>query len=365
MNLTTLLITLVIGQSAVAQTFCPPGPGEVDPVVKAKVSFDRKKKIYTYSYEVKNGITAKIPLNSFELRSDYDVRNIKVPSKWLGEDVKFDEVGYIQFAAALNYVLPGKSLSGFSFTSDIAPGFVPSNFDGKTQSPVVQASKGDDEPVPQCDGFFYDRPAIESNPIGFTIGPALKDTVTAKLKYINKSHRHFDHKNRAPLDPTSKGQVKLELRSQSDLDVEQIDLASLKFGFGKAKPVATKIITKKGDDKDSDEVEKSNDSANSKDGDSKHDDGEVRAEGDDGPRSKAPKSKLVLTFNLEDIGIRCQLDHALMLNGSIGPADNKKKLIAFAPMLPKACTKALRDEMRSFDKKKGIKHFEHEGEQGE
>src|SRR5271166_1693693 len=51
-----------VGSSAIGDT-CPPPPNAVNPSVFAKVTLDKKNQLYRYSYEIKNGSNARVPID--------------------------------------------------------------------------------------------------------------------------------------------------------------------------------------------------------------------------------------------------------------------------------------------------------------
>jgi hypothetical protein len=327
-----LVGTMFTSGTALADT-CPIAPTSVNAVVNANVSFDHTKKIYTYRYTLSNLRSSPIKLTSVMLRADDDPVASAAPPKWFVDPNKIGSIRLVEFNGIKKFgILPGQKLSGFEIKSYRKPGLVPFFLGGEMSVPSVSPVPGNDEPEPDCPGFIFSGDMYSFNPVGMTTGPELDGVVSSELKYINKKYRHHSEENRPTFDPMSKGEIKLLLKGSKEIDVTSIDLASLAIGFGKAKPLTTKIVRAKGEDKDCDEDKKEKNE--------KHD-------------SKLPD--LVMTFKLEDIGIRCNLDHTLILNGNIGAAGpNQKKLMAFAPISPVFCKKEHMVKMKEFAKAHGI-----------
>lgn len=244
MNIKLILLVFFFSNAGFSESFCPTAPNEVSPSVEAKVNFDKDTGLYTYSYTLKNGRDAKLPISGLRIYTPEEPAGAKGPSKWIdGSFSTFHNSGSrIIWIAGSNRVAPGKSLSGFEITSAKEPGAVRFSARGPFTPPSATPTETDDEPQPDCPNFYLNESGDNGDIVGVTIGPAPEDQVSADI--LVRERKRF--KRRIPkISPMSSGKVFVLVMGNEDLDVKDIDIDSLEFGFGKAKPLKHKIIFNK------------------------------------------------------------------------------------------------------------------------
>src|SRR5688572_28663445 len=80
------LIAVVFANTTIAADQCPIPPTSISPVVSVKIDYDRKSRLYTYSYTVENGRTAKVPIIYFALKLHETPYSSAAPSaQWIAE----------------------------------------------------------------------------------------------------------------------------------------------------------------------------------------------------------------------------------------------------------------------------------------
>jgi hypothetical protein len=329
-NILNIVVVTAFASTTLAADFCPIPSSRVAISLNSKVTYDKNSGLYTYNYDA--AVLKSSPLDLAFIKLFFNesrVLNAKTTQDWgfSGHGSPYEDAD-VSFAAGWPTLKPGEKISGLSFQSKLPPGLVKYSPSGATGVPVTTPTADHDEPTPDCPGFYPDEKFIDSYALGVIAGPSDPGYLYGNMRYINRGHRHHDDKNPPRFDISSKGQIKLALKGDKDLNVEQIDLASLSLGYGKAKPVSTKIVKRMGEDKDCDDMKESKKE--------RHD-------------SQSPE--LIMTFNLEDIGIRCDRDLALILDGSVTAGATNKKLMAYVPMKPVACTPAIEKSQRDFYRK--------------
>lgn len=339
------LIALLISINTYAQTYtykCGDNENAMSPVVEAKVSFDKKTGLYTYKYKIKNKSDALVPIERFHLVTFTNVADIKSYENWKFLSFEDNDLfwssksegshinatfknGVLDFPPGNVYdVFPGKSIDGFEFKSPHPPGPVKIRFSGTPlNNPDILGSDG--KPIENlkellseneileftrtseinCPGYFdsdldVDNPR-DSGLIEVTTGPIPPTRVTAKLrlrKIKEKKWRgSYETEHEIQILPIDAGKIQVMLFGSRELDVTKIDLTSLTFGQGKAKPLKAVILN-----------------------DFKDNDGDV----DDDIKKHIKKNNvrhLLMEFNLDAVDIRCDADRALFLNGKIGIKD--------------------------------------------
>jgi hypothetical protein len=127
------------GVPAHAQVTRPPAPNQLSFTVSASATQNKKTKIWTYSFTVRNSSGSMQPLSEFAVAYNPPISNIQQPSNWLPGDILGRNVfhwGAIggSFAPGTDdggippsphMIAPGASLSGFSFQSPNPPVTVP------------------------------------------------------------------------------------------------------------------------------------------------------------------------------------------------------------------------------------------------
>lgn len=343
MNLFILALPVV----SFAQTYiykCPDSEYAMSPIVDSKVIYDKKTGLYTYKYKIKNKSDALVPIHQFVLSPLVNVQSIKSNKNWdfdlfdniklvgdsktegLSVGIKFDKDGYPYGPDGNVYdIYPGKTIEGFEFKSQNPPGPIKIRFsggplrgakihtsDGKpvenfhTVIPKAELDKIMSEGEKTCPG--YSHPDLENvdNPrdyglVDVTTGPIPPTRVAAKLRMRKITEKKWRGSCESEPDievlPIDTGKIQLMLFGSRDVDVAKIDLGSLRFGQGRAKPVNTAIVN-----------------------DFRDKDGEV----DDDIKEHIKKNNvqhLLMEFNLDDIDIRCDSDRALFLDGKIEGKD--------------------------------------------
>ncbi len=278
---------------------CPVPPTSINPEVISKVNFDKKTGMYKYQYTIKNKSDSKLPISDWRLKTFGDVQNAKSPAFWeyLGFLKETNKISWSNIGITDNKdILPGASLSGFEFTSPNHPGIIKFYAVGMPNSlpTVIADNPGDseDEADFSCPGFFQD--GFESDVTLATTGPLPPNQVDVKLRIKKSNAKKWFGKNDADaeleISPLDKDKIQIILFDDKDVDTSKINLATLEFGFGKAKPTKTFFVKDFKDDFDS-EI---------KDHVKKH-----------------TASNLMMEFNLVDVNVRCDIDRYLFLSGKI------------------------------------------------
>lgn len=309
----TILIILTVLISSLTYAgrteVCPAiTPVMISPQFDVKVDFDKKTQNYTYKYKITNLASAKTPIWRFIIEANATPISIKSGKGWDSDQGYDSEDNKIQWSADLDYkIKPGKSLDGFEIVSKQPPSLVKIYSEGDSELPIIKfdsdegLKKGDHESI-ACPGFYMGAGLYGDLVAATVIGPSVPNRVEAKIriKRINEKKWKGSH-DREPdiqISPLEPGKIQLMLLGDKDIDVRKINLSSLEFGRGKAKPTKTQII-----------------------GESKfkeHDDV------DDEVKEHFKKHKvahLLLEFNLQDVDVKCDIDRALFLTGKIGSKD--------------------------------------------
>lgn len=309
-NKLLLFISLIISNISWGQSNCPVPPTKITPVVESKVSFDKKTNLYTYDYTVSNLGSDNLPIGLFMIRRQDNLTTTQgKPYKWI-DGLDTDKEYYQWSSAIKSAVKPNQKVSGFKLISSSPPGIGKFYAYGQTTGELIATpTDGDLEAYPDCPGFWEDvDQAFDDFVIGAVTVPVSTPQAVVDLKMkLNKKDCHDD----TQISPLDEGKIELRVKSK-DLDLSDIDLTSLRFGFGQAKPISSQIVGKNKD------------------------------------------KFLELEFNLADIGIRCDLDRSLFLSGQA----KTKAVIGTVKIKPALCGREL---WNKWNKKKGKKRvkFEH------
>ena len=283
-------------------------PVMISPKLDVKVSYDKKTKNYIYKYKLTNLFTAKASIRKFSIESLAPPVTINTGKGWksYGYIVENREIlwGHAYLPDQKDYTIqPGQNLDGFEIISKSPPGPVRSYADGDSELPIIKfdteeaARNGDHETI-ACPGFYRDPDINGGQVVIITTGPSIPNRIEAKirLKRIKEKKWKGSQSEDSDLEisPLDSGKIQLILFGDKDVDVSKINLASLEFGRGKAKPAKAEIISEFKDDSD-DEIKEH--------------------------IKKIKNSHLLLEFNLQDVDVKCDIDHALFLTGKIGPKD--------------------------------------------
>jgi len=346
-NIIINLIVLLVSINVYAQTYtykCGDNETAMSPVVDAKVSYDKKTSLYNYKYKIKNKSDALVPIHQFSLNPVTNVIDINTNKNW---DFNFIEniklVGGAKSEgtyANVNFkdpipkmplgndydIAPGQSIEGFEFKSPHPPGPIKISFSGtplkgsdivdstgksvpnfRVVIPKDELQKLFDEGIINCPGYYSSHFDVD-NPrdcdlIDVTTGPIPPTRATAKLRMrkINEKKWRGSPTAEEPniqILPIDTGKIEVMLFGDQNLDVTKIDLASITFGQGKAKPLKTVIIN------------------DFRDKDGEADDDDIKEH-----IKKNNVRHLLMEFNLDHVDIRCDAERALFLNGKIGTKD--------------------------------------------
>jgi len=275
---------------------CPVPPTAVSASVNAEVSYDKTLKLYTYKYVLSNERSSQLKLAVFYIKSDAEPQNLVAAQKWDAEFLSGDQAIFWNSYVGTEINI-GSKLSGFSFQSPRPPGPVKFYVAGKAKIPKAVPTATDDEPIPDCPGFFFEVDDRDNKTVvGLTEGPMPPGQVAARIRI----HRaKFADENKAPyLEKNELGVVHVTLLGTDQFDVTKVDTSTLAFGPSHAKPLSIKTI-----ETDLNERERKT----------------LGILGDnDKERNRKKKHKsLLLKFAVKDLGLRCNLDHALFINGKI------------------------------------------------
>jgi len=323
MNLKTIVnfnmtFLMLLGSSlSLAESVCPTAPNEVRPSIVSDVKYNQSRGLYTYSYTLANGVGAKLPISGLRIYVDEVPLDTRAPQKWAhGKLMSFENMASrLSWLAASNEIASGSSLSGFQIISSKGPGVVKYSADGPFTPPMATPTETDDEPQPDCPNFYLNESGDNGDLMGVTIGPVGDDQISADI--LIREGKRFRGKT-PKISPMSSGKIFVLVLGNEDLDVKDIDLDSVEFGFGKAKPLKHKIVFNKKPFRYSHFL-RSHLGKNHK----KH--------------TNDRYHDLLLEFDLDDVGIRCDLDHALFLTGKVG----EKNLVAATEFKSSKCNKEM------------------------
>ncbi|MEK6628346.1 MAG: hypothetical protein AABY53_06950 [Bdellovibrionota bacterium] len=284
-------------QVAMAATIkCPTPPTAINPEIVAKDSFDKKTGLYKYQYTIYNKADVKVPIRQVAIKIYKPVENIKSPQFWKSKGYIEDKnkIFWNNSSLTPKLIESGQSLSGFEFTSSDPPGLVRFYAYGKPDGlpTAVLDTEEEGEVDVVCPGFFYDGDASDVTLV--TTGPLPPNQVDVKLRMRKLKDKKWQgkHNDEAKLEvsPLDTDKVQVILFDDKNIDTSKINLSSLEFGFGKAKPTKTYFLKDFNDDCD-DEIKE-----------------HVK---------KHKASHLVMEFNLVDVDVRCDVDRVLYLTGKI------------------------------------------------
>ncbi len=305
----TILITLIALISSLSYAgrteICPAiTPLMISPQVDVKVDFDKKTQNYTYKYKLNNLASAKTLIDRFSIESYSEPISTKFAKNW--DALGFMNDNEIVWRSDIDYKLkPGQSIDGFEIVSKSPPGLVKTYALGDSELPTIkfdtdeEAEQGDHESI-ACPGF-HPGAVIKSQVTSIITGPSVPNRVEAKirLKRIKEKKWKGCHTDEPDMEisPLEAGKIQLVLFGDKNIDITKINLSSLEFGRGKAKPTKTQIVGEaKFKDEDSDDEVKEH-------------------------LKKNKNAHLLMEFNLQDVDVKCDIDRALFLTGKIGTKD--------------------------------------------
>jgi hypothetical protein len=219
-------------ESAVADS-CPIPPTMIEPRVTVTTSQDKNSGTYTYTYVLSNGPGAKNEFQNFVLLLNAVPESPTAPDRWK-VSLSSSGTGKTKVdwrAFPMDGVPPGREKSGFTVKSKLAPGPVQYFALGVIGDRVGTPTEEDDEPTPDCAGFYDQLPKLDSMISGVVLGPAGPDTIEAEIELKDSNGVSAA----APISPyASQGSLYVLLKSKKELSVTDIDLSSLRLGVGKA-----------------------------------------------------------------------------------------------------------------------------------
>lgn len=294
--LLSIFVPLIFAQQIFAATVkCPTPPSAFNEKVKVDVSYDKKSKLYSYKYTLSNLKNSKVPIYGFYLQTLVNVSHINSAYRWRSENLN------PRYENSIGWTGPnlkaGLEISGFEIQSANAPGpikYLALGLPSDLPTIVSDDAMENEDAIPICPGFYAPGSSSKDDyVVGLTTGPTPPSRVVAQLRIKkmkdSKWRGHVDDDDDAlELSPLDTGHIQVMLYSE-DLDLSKVDISSLRFGQGQAKPLKTEIVTqvKEACDKDLEAHIKKNKSA----------------------------KYLKMEFNLEDVNVHCDLDRALFLTG--------------------------------------------------
>lgn len=283
-------------------------PVMISPILDVKVIFDKKNLNYIYRYKVTNFFTAKSSIWRFSVESFSNPVSIKSGKGWETDGYRSEnkeiQWNYEHLPDRVDYrIKPGQVVEDFEIISKQAPGLIKVYFQGDSDIPSIkfdsdeESRKGDHETI-VCPGFYRDSEIFGDQVTSIIAGPSVPNRLEAKirLKKLKEKKWAGSHNEEPSLEisPLDSEKIQLMVFGDKDIDVSKINLASLEFGRGKAKPTKTEIIGEFKGAADAEIVEHVN---------------------------KTKNSHLLLEFNLQDVDVKCDIDRALFLTGKIGTQD--------------------------------------------
>jgi hypothetical protein len=299
---------------------CPDhSPSEIAPKVKVKVTFDNKKNWYRYEYSVVNQAEAKVPIWRFSIEAESEPVNTGSPEGWEPAvfDKKTGEIYWVYKATKNSTIKPDKSLTGFQIVSKKEPGLVKFFADGDVaDTPIVKFENEEDEVDPQsiaCPGF-YNGEGNSDYVVGATRGPAIHNRLEIKMRARKVGMTAWGGSLNLPgeleVSPLDYDQMDVILMGTKNIDVTKIEFKTVEFGPAKATYVPVKkVFVSEFPDLTDDEFMQA--------------------------MKKSKSQHLMLTFNTQDLEVRCNVDHALFLKAKLG----SKNLMGAVNVKPVACDK--------------------------
>lgn len=191
-NLSIFSMAAFMSVAAQSQT-CPIAPTQVKATVQSKVTYDKKSQLYTYSYTISNSRDSSLGIADVALILKNKPLNILGPQKWLPDFVSYRNGASAVYWSTANKaanIKVGGSLSGFSFQSPNPPGVAKLLVEGNADVPSSVPTATDDEPEPDCPGFFNDREPLDDRVTLITEGP--EDHGSRKPRHHDHHHKKKD-----------------------------------------------------------------------------------------------------------------------------------------------------------------------------
>ncbi|MFA6238520.1 MAG: hypothetical protein WC635_14395 [Bacteriovorax sp.] len=303
------LLNLFYFTSLAMGDICPPPQTKTDPKLNASVEFDRKTNMYTYSYVIENGEKALIPILFVRLVIDIGPQEIIAPinlfAVFENEPPGSNLPKHLLMSTGVDRLKPRSKTGIYSFKTARSPGLVKYYVDGDTDAPTSTPIPGNPEPVPNCPGFFFDRPFMEGLANGITTGPAPLNQISVEFKLkkmkdkkqnVQKDKKENQEEEDEDFTETTpqkdSGKIVAVLKSKKDFDVTTINISSIRLGTGQA-PVETSEI-----------------------------------------KGAKNHEELRLVFDIAKLGIECDRDRVLFLTGK---TTDGKDILGAEPIKTKNC----------------------------
>lgn len=310
------LFSLFLGASALARTeICPAKSNSmIAPIVDVTVKFNKKKKLYTYEYNLTNGSEAFVPIWKFSIEAGAEPVSVTAAKAWenAGYSKENHEISWNYKSKSLK---PGQTLGHFMVESFSPPQAVMAFADGDvSELPTVKFDNDEEEKDPDmvaCVGFFKgegNRDQVST----VTTGPAL-NRQEVKMRIKRPSEKLWsgnpDGAAELTLSPLEEGALELVIFDSKDVDVSKIKLVSLELGTGHGKINPAKVVIRSGFDEtlDSDAY---------------------------AFLQKNKGKYLRVEFLIPDLALRCNADRALFLTGTF---EDGRQLFGAVKINPVPC----------------------------
>lgn len=274
-----------------SQNFCVLPDTAIDIGVDTKVS--SKDGIHTYDFSVSNSATNQLPIGMISVDTSTKPIELANPSGWSSKTrsaKNFYRTSWIDFS--LKRLTPASTQSGFIIKSKNRPGLIRMRLKGFNREPFILTKVPYKDSSTICPGHWSESSSAMNDPKVsiVTVGPVDEDTISSNVFIRRSSEKELwtgsiksKTQELLSFSPVEDGNVDLLVLSSDELDVEDIDLSSLTFGRGLARSLKANFVSDLNGGKlvlDSETKSKKN---------------------------------LILTFNLKDINVLCDLDQSLFL----------------------------------------------------
>jgi hypothetical protein len=285
--------------------------------VAADVSVDPASGLFHYLYTVRNSGASILPINYFTLALGEPPTDIKSPANWFSRYINLSTVipnlrwativatpsafsgpNALSLPVPAYAIQPGRQLGGFSVNSSLAPGVGQYYVEGVTQIPASVPTSSDDENQPDCSGWDFKSPRLQTLVTGMVTVPSSPTVISVVLR-LRREHGEPSY---GPINPhTASGRIAVLIKSSRQFDTADLDVSSVRFGPGQALPLVSSLIRSSSHDDQGDEREEWE---------------KVRANVRGDSDQDRDKRDLLLVFDLKALAIQCVLDKALFLTGS-------------------------------------------------
>ena|GEM_PF-2371657 len=311
----------------------------VDAEIQVQVK-ENKDSTYEYVYSFQNLPNSKLPIKMFFLESQtYPLQTIepkfwklyswgdrrKDTLKWSG-----NEQGWVNI---------GQKSEPFTVVSKDGPGLVRVQYKGfNVSGPKRAYTDVERTEKTLCPGGYQlgsSTDGSDTMAMTMAIGPVPKNRITGNIRIKrpteNKWTGSLEQKENELLaiPPTEQGLVQVILFGDDAVDVNKVDVSTLTFGRGNAKPVKVEIVSNALGAADQEY---------------------------DNKLAKKKYQNLVMQFKLDDVNVLCNLDRALFLQGKF---KDKKELFAGARIQWVWCDENTWAKERKLMIKNGLLEYQH------